>query len=140
VAGELVDRGELAVLGDANHPAEYREVGGRALAQDGKRANKGSAIARVELQAGLGCPDDQRPAAARVDGPGSGDQRRRICLPQDPVVIVAALLMTSLPDFVLSELGPDAALAGAITYASHVALERLVADLDNVPAPGASAF
>jgi predicted NBD/HSP70 family sugar kinase len=53
---------------------------------------------------------------------------------------IGTLLMTSLPDFVLSELGPDAALAGAITRASHLALERLAAELDTVPVPGAGAF
>lgn len=45
--------------------------------------------------------------------------------------------MTPLPHFVLSQLGPDAALAGAITHASQVTLERLTTELDTAPAPGA---
>jgi glucokinase len=117
-------------------------------------------VARVELQAGLGRPDDQSAAAAvaghALDQLAVVLTNALLAVNPERVIIggglatagdllleplrqrIAALLMTSLPDFVVSELGPDAALAGAITYASHVALERLAAELDTVPAPGAA--
>ena len=45
-----------------------------------------------------------------------------------------ALLRTAAPEMVLSELGPDAALMGAATWAAEVAVERLAAELAAGPA------
>ena len=47
---------------------------------------------------------------------------------------IEALLKTNAPEFVLSELGPDAALVGAATHGAQVAVERLASELDAAPA------
>ena len=48
---------------------------------------------------------------------------------------IGALLATGAPDFVLSRLGPEAALVGATTRAAQLAVEQLAAELAAKPAP-----